>query len=89
MTGPNHKADAAIVSLLCLLPPEITEFWWDTVALSGFLRRGGVTGMSAERLRKALFASQRLTVATPWKCRRWKNTPYDPFGTASVTFIHT
>ena len=25
MTGPNHKADAAIVSLICLLPPEITQ----------------------------------------------------------------
>jgi hypothetical protein len=44
MTGPNLKADAAIVSLIFLLSPEITQLWWDTAILSGCLRRGGVTG---------------------------------------------
>jgi hypothetical protein len=72
MTGPKHKADAAIVSLICLLPPEITQLWWDTATLSGCLRRGGVTGITPARLRKALFMTQRLTPATPWKCRLWE-----------------
>ena len=74
MTGPKHKADAAIVSLICLLPPEITQLWWDTATLSGCLRRGGVTGITPARLRKALFMTQRLTPATPWKCRLWEKT---------------
>ena len=74
MTGPKHKADAAIVSLICLLPPEITQLWWDTATLSGCLRRGGVTGITPARLRKALFTTQRLTPATPWKCRLWEKT---------------
>jgi hypothetical protein len=65
MMGLNRKADAAIVSLLYLLLPEITELWWDTVALSDFLRRGGVTSITPEQLRKALFASLHLTAAMP------------------------
>jgi hypothetical protein len=59
MSSPNRKVDAAIVSLLCLLPLEITELWWETGDLSAFLRRGGVTDITAERLRRALERSQR------------------------------
>ena len=62
MSSPDRKVDTAIVSLLGLLPPEITELWWNTGDLSGFLRCGGVTGITVERLRKALFASQRLVL---------------------------
>jgi hypothetical protein len=86
MTGSNHKVDAAMVSLVCLLPPGIAQLWWDTAALSGCLRRAGVTGISPERLGKALFTTQRLTLATPWKCRRWKNTRYYLFGKALEDF---
>jgi hypothetical protein len=81
MMGPIRKADAAIISLPYLLPPEITELWWDTVALSGYLRHGGLTGITPEQLRKAFFASQRFTAATAWKCRLWNNTRYYRFGT--------
>jgi hypothetical protein len=48
MSSPNHKVDAAIVSLLGLLPSEITDLWWNTGDLSGFLRPGGITGIMAE-----------------------------------------
>jgi hypothetical protein len=64
MSSPNRKIDAAIVSLLSLLPSEITELWWNTGDLSGFLRPGGVTGITVERLRKAIFASQRFSLIT-------------------------
>jgi hypothetical protein len=48
MSSPNCKVDTAIVSLLGLLPPKITELWWNTGDLSGFLRHGGVTGIMVE-----------------------------------------
>jgi hypothetical protein len=86
MTGPNYKVDAAIVSLICLLPPEITQLWWDTATLSGCLRRAGITGIMLARLRKALFTTQPLTPAMPWKCRLWKNTCYYLFGKAMEDF---
>jgi len=86
MLSPNRKVDAAIVSLLCLLPLELTELWWNTDDLSAFLRRGGVTGITAERLRRALERSQRFTGATQWKCRRWINTHYYLLGKALEDF---
>jgi hypothetical protein len=51
MTGSNHKADAAIVFLICLIPLEITELWWDTATLSGWLRLGGVTRITPWKCR--------------------------------------
>ena len=54
MSSRNRKVDTAIVSLLGLLPPDITELWWDTRDLSAFLRCGGITGITAKRLSRAL-----------------------------------
>ena len=48
MLSHNCKVDAAIVSLLGLLPPDITELWWGTRDLSAFLRCGGITATSGK-----------------------------------------
>ena len=86
MTSRNRNTDEAIVSLLYLLPPEITELWWDTVDLTAFLRCGGVSGITPEQLRKAIVATERFRAATPWKCRRWRNSRYYLFGDAMDGF---
>lgn len=87
MSSRNRKVDAAIVSLLGLLPPDITELWRDTRDLSAFLRCGGITGITAERLSRTLSsASHRYTAATPWKCRLWRNTHYYLLGNRSEAF---
>jgi hypothetical protein len=80
------KVNAAIVSLLRLLPPDITELWWDTRDLSAFLRWGGIHWITAERLSRALSSASHHTAATPWKCRLWRNKRYYLLGNRSEAF---